>query len=380
MKPIYIKGCGLLISLLLLGLALTPIIYANDPVSDCLQILEKTDDASNKNQVDMHSFNGLATLRNGNARSYYYMDGSDHQKERKDKDVISRGHQFYGQSNASIYIVKVTSPYDMMIEDVGCRMTISSIGEITTAGSQFMGYFLANNNKTYFSIYRATIVCEVNEIGELRYRHLKIPPFIDFTEDNRRMKTFDGEVCSRSLMNPFDNTFTAGTWYFIFTGLLYDVPQEYISTHTKVWMNFSNNPEDIVVETYEGGEVYGVWFGEYDSNLVISRAYQTEVMCNGKMSFTVNDTFMFFFLPWIEANGFWKIKWLKPEGNTIFRMFVNNGTWLFNPLKLFGSIYGIGGPGKYDLVIRYLDYQPESIQGLPLAMTPYLVALDVDLK
>ena len=58
------------------------------------------DDASNKNQVDMHSFNGLATLRNGNTRSYYYMDGSDHQKEREDEDVISRGHQFYGQSNA----------------------------------------------------------------------------------------------------------------------------------------------------------------------------------------------------------------------------------------------------------------------------------------
>jgi hypothetical protein len=283
----------------------------------------------------------------------------------------------YSESNAPVHVVKITSETDLMINMVSWDITISSIKNVTTDKAFNMGCYFTNGED--FQPYIVDFSTGGQQHEKLLYRHIKITPFIDVTEDNRKTDTISGVIRRLYDFNGIDNQLPAGSWYFIFTGIVYDVLQEDMIVHTKTWINMSNNPEDIEIVSYDAGMVDGYWMGEFDSNIALNYWGVKSILLNGKLMVHANNSFMFWWDNWINANGYWKVKWNKPVKTTTFRMIVNNGTQIFNPLKAYECICGIGGPGNYDLVTHYLDNQPNPVQNMPVAASPYLLTLDVPL-
>lgn len=349
--------------------------------------------------------NGLATIYSGNSCFYYnvanandispsnniiarkatYLKNGDdlisldedyNTKSYPEKAQNDETH-FYGESNESTYIVKVSSPNTIYFRNASFEVEQYTIGNQTTSMADFVGCFFTNTS--YFSILMGIGGSEVFRPGSLRYKHYKLGRLINYTYNNRTVYNKNNEwVTKAGMWYNWNISFDPGSWYFIFSGVVYDLDQEYVSTHWSVWMNFSEECSDLEISSYEGGKVYGLWYGEYDANVIISKAHTSEFMLNGKAHFKIENTFIFDFLTHPMRKGFWNIRWNTPEGIKKFNVIMTKNDWYYDKDKAEGCVYGIGGPGDYYLRTSYFDneYEPDKNRAYP----PYFIGMDVVLE
>ena len=289
------------------------------------------------------------------------------------KKIMDEIH-FYGQSNSSCYIVAVSSPYDIFVEDFDFKIDLYVKGTKTTSHALFYGCILTN--KTYTSIGLGG-QSEGNKVGNLRYVYFKCGNF-SFTYEDRYTHNITGFAGGMYYTEPYNHALPAGTWYFIFTGGVFDLKQQDVVVETKVWINFSDKCKDLEIKTSERGRIYALWYGEFDANLIISKFGTFEMMINGKARFRVNNTFVYTFWSWPAAQGFWRIKWIKPDGEIDkLNMIIIRG---YHFPDIGGNcIAGIGGSGEYELITSYIDYRPLLFGKHIYAYPVYFVGLDVEL-
>ena len=222
---------------------------------------------------------------------------------------------------------------------------------------------------------------------KINYFHCGFGKKIAYTYENMPMfKTFQYWV-TESVIDSFYITYPAGTWYFVWTGLIFDLEEEDVTTEMRVWMNFSGNCSDMVVEGFDVGEPYYLWYGEFDSTLTISKHPNYRRMLNGRANFKVNNTFLYYLesypLTWWHGGGggfgFFKILWKTPHSRETFRMFC--WSWrelVFRNLKIgdrrpYDWKFGIGESGDCTFRTSYLDCMYKFTESL------YFVGLDVEL-
>lgn len=282
---------------------------------------------------------------------------------------------FYGESNESIYIVKVSSPNTIYLKNASLAVEQYTIGNQTTSSADFVGCFFTNTS--WFGILIGMGKSETFRMGSLRYEHYKFGRLINYTYDNRTVYNRNNEWVTIAWMcYPWNISFDPGTWYFIFSGVVYDLDQEDVSTQWSVWMNFSEECNDLEIATYEGGKVYGLWYGEYDANVIKSKAHTSEFMFNGRAHFNIENTFIYEFLHHPMRKGFWNIRWNTPEGIKKFNVIMTKNDWYYDEDKVEGCVYGIGGPGDYRLRTSYFDYDPNGGWAYP----PYFIGMDIVLE
>ena len=280
---------------------------------------------------------------------------------------------FYGQSNSSCYIVGVSSSYDISIKDFDFKIDLYIKGTKTTSHALFYGCILTNKTCTSIGLGGQS---EGNKIGNLRYVYFKYGNF-NFTYENRYTHNITGFAGGEYYTEPFNHTLPAGTWYFIFTGGVFDLKQNDVIVKTKVWINFSQECRDLRIKTSEGGKIYALWYGEFDANVIISKAWTFEAMLNGRARFHINNTFVYTFWSWPAGQGFWRIKCIKPDGVEKLNMIIIRE---YHFPDIAGScISGVGGKGDYELVTSYLDYRPLLFGKHIYAHPVYFVGLDVKL-
>ena len=279
---------------------------------------------------------------------------------------------FYGESNSSIYIVAISSPYDIHVKDFAFKIRVYLEEIKRTSLACFFGVILTN--KTYTSIGLGGF-SEGNKIGNFRYFHIKFGNF-SFTRDKRWVYYFSGFLGGTDY-GDHNHTLPAGTWYFIFTGGVFDLKQDDVSVKTKVWINLTDC-KDMKIKIGEGGKIYALWYGEFDANLIISKAWTFETMINGKAKFHINNTFVYTFWSWPAAQGFWRIKWIKPNGEIDKLNMIILREYHFPDIG-GECISGVGGSGDYELITSYLDYRPLLFGKHIYAFPVYFVGLDVKL-
>ena len=311
-------------------------------------------------------------ISNGNANSPLFIFPENLHPHVMEKN-INETH-FYGQSNSSCYVVAVSSPYDININDFYFEMReyIKDVKDTTL--SSFCGVILTNGTYTSIGLGGQS---ESNKIGTLQYVHFKFGRF-NYTYDNRYiLYNFSGFFGGADLWD-HNHTLPAGTWYFIFTGGVFDLKQNDVIVETKVWINFSDKCKDLEIKTSGGGKIYALWYGEFNANLMVSKFGTFEMMINGRAKFHVNNTFVYTFWSWPAAQGFWRIKWIKPGGEIDKLSMIIIRKYHFPDID--GScISGIGGRGDYELITNYLDYRPLLFGKHIYAYPVYFVGLDVKL-
>ena len=200
---------------------------------------------------------------------------------------------------------------------------------------------------------------------------------INYTYDNRTYQEYEHNqtVYGPSQSWRWNFSLPSGKWHFIFTGLVFDLEQDDVLPNYKVWLNFSEEREDLEISTSEGGKIHGLCYPEYDANIIVSKSWASEFMMNGKASFDIENTFIYKFILHPRANGFWRVKWNTPDGIKKFNMVMRKNNWYYNKDKVEGCVWGIGKSGYYELSTSYLDYDYERFW----TYTPYFVGLDVKL-
>jgi len=292
----------------------------------------------------------------------------------EDADIL----HFYGESNASIYIVTVESPSDITLVSGLYKLTLRSNGTQTIAGSDYGGCWVTDG--TVLGGIGGAGSSEGVQVGELRFLRLKKGEKIIYTYDNRGYQEYQHNERMYGSTHWFHENYTditlpSGKWHFIFTALCFDLEQDDVLPNFKVWLNFSQGGENLEISTSEGGKIHGLCYAEYNANIIVSKSWASEFMLNGKASFNIENTFLFEFVRHPRANGFWNIKWNTPDGIKKFNMIMRKGNWYYNEDKVEGCVWGIGKSGYYELSTSYLDYDYEQFW----TYTPYFVGLDVKL-
>jgi hypothetical protein len=263
--------------------------------------------------------------------------------------LINDDLHFYGESNASIYIVKVSSPYEIIIDNISASGDINIIGEKTTSGANYHGVIITNG--TEGEMWGGSL-SEWFIPRKLQYVHVNLGGF-NHTYDKRLLfENWSGVIASWD-DTLYERIYPPGTWYFIFTSGIYDLNQEDVLTHLAVWINFSDTCQDVDISTREGGKLYLLWYGEFDANLIISKARTFEMMLNGKQEFHINNTFLYTFSFFPYTRGFWNIQWDTPDG--IKKLHLINTKIGHHYTGDFECIMGTGRSGEYELRTSYLD-------------------------
>lgn len=305
-----------------------------------------------------------------------------HRKKVVSKNVMetvnSNGLHFYGESNASIYIVTVESSSNITLVDGMYIITLRSNGTQTATGSDYGCCWVTDG--TVLGGLGGSGSSEGVMVGELRFLRLKFGEIINYTYDNRDYQEYEHNQTMFGSThwlheNYTDFTLPSGKWHFIFTALRFDLEQEDVLPNYKVWLNFSEEYEDLEISTSEGGKIHGLCYAEYDANIIVSKSWASEFMMNGKASFDIENTFIYKFYRHPRANGFWRVKWNTPDGIKKFNMVMRKNNWYYNKDKVEGCVWGIGKSGYYELSTSYLDYDYEKFW----TWTPYFVGLDVKL-
>jgi hypothetical protein len=357
------------------------IIYVNDDggadytrIQDALTNLISKDEiivyngTSFDNNIVRKKLNRLDIVESSND---FYQNGLINNKDGNSYDEL----HFYGESNASIYIVTVESSSNISLVDGFYRLTLRSNGTQTTAGSDYGGCWVTNG--TVLDGLGSVVSSEGVQIGELRFLGLKFGKIINYTYDNRDYQEYQHNQTMFGLRVNLDKNYTdftlpPGKWHFIFTALPFDLRQDDVLSNFKVWLNFS---EDLEISTSEGGKIYALCYAEYDANLVLSKSWAFEYMVNGKASFDIENTFIYEFILHPRANGFWNVKWNTPEGGKNFNMFMRNGKKYYDKDKVEGCVWDVGKNGHYELSTSYLDYDYVDFY----TYTPYFIGFDIKL-
>jgi hypothetical protein len=286
----------------------------------------------------------------------------------------SDGFHFYEESNASIFIVTVESSSNIFIEDCLYIITVRVNGSQTITGSDMGGCLITDGN--VLDGLGGIGSSEGVQIGELRFLRLKFGEMINYTYDNRDYQDYEHNDTVHKSRHWRENvSLPSGKLHFIFYGLRFDLDHDDMFHNYKVWLNFSEECEDLHVSTSEGGRIYGLCYPEYDANIILSKSWAFEFMLNGKASFDIENTFIYEFILHPRANGFWNVKWNTPEGGKNFNMIMRNGKKYYNEDKVEGCVWDVGKNGHYELSTSYLDYDYVDFY----TFTPYFIGLDIKL-
>ena len=201
-------------------------------------------------------------------RDMEHQDGFHHKKvvsKNVMEAVNSNGLHFYGESNASIYIVTVESFSDITLVDGCFILTLRSNGTQTATGSKYGGCWVTDG--TVLVGLGGAGSSEVVHMGDLRFLRLKFGEMINYTYDNRRYYEYEHNdkilrSCRWLPENYTDFTLPSGKWHFIFTALVFDLEQDDVLPNFKVWLNFSQEGEDLEISTSEGGKIHGLCYAE----------------------------------------------------------------------------------------------------------------------
>jgi len=302
----------------------------------------------------------------------------------KTSEISSDGFHFYGETSRPFYVVRVSSSNEINLTKYVRYVHQNKICNRSTRGNFYNGCLVTNKKEV---TNRGGYAHRWERTDKINYFHCEFGKNIAYTYENMPMfETFQYWV-TESVIDSFYITYPAGTWYFVWTGLIFDLEEEDVTTEMKVWMNFSGNCSDMEVEGFEVGETYYLWFGEFDSTLTISKHPDYRRMLNGRADFQVNNTFLYYFfncpLTWWNSGGggfgFWKVFWKMPNGRKTLRMFCWPGfEWVFRGFKMgyrrpYDWKFGIGESGDYTLRTSYLDCMYDLTQSL------FFIGFDVKL-
>lgn len=318
--------------------------------------------------TSFNEFDVYYTYSNGTYSYYRVFNTGNGKIEKTGYD----DYYFHGESNKFIYIVKVSSPYEFYLENLTYDTDWKVITNKPISPGRVRQIFLTN--KTWFVPLMNIGGTGPFYAGNLRYFHVQLGRF-EYTYENRTLYNKSGDSWSEWMRYPLRLPLTPGTWYFVFTGAIFDLDQHEVLLNISVWMNFSGT--DLDISTNEGGKIYGMWFGEFDANVILSKAYMFEMMLRGRINFLINNTFMYTFFCEPSYHGFWRIKWITPDGIKKVNTIMKKGKRYCDPDSYWDCYEGFGGSGEYKLRTSYLDYVPEGDS--PYAIPLYFIGVDVEL-
>jgi hypothetical protein len=290
--------------------------------------------------------------------------------------------RFYGYTTENCYVIAVSSLRPIHVEEFDFEIYSEEIN-IPTRGNHFYGLFLTNGS--YISAGFGGIYGGGKE-GKLQYFHFEFGK-INFTIDNRFIfDNYPGGACYYTETEP--HTLPAGTWYFIFAQGFFDLPQEEKKGYISVWINLSDY-EGVSFATVEGGKIYALCYDEFNAKIIIDKTHTFHALIGGNVKFHINNTFVYTFFSFPTGQGFWRIKWIKPDGIETLNMLIIHGYHI--PDVFSGTCeHGIGGSGNYTLITSTICYWPPLNRFLwhllgPKLMNPliasglYFIGLDVKL-
>ncbi len=287
---------------------------------------------------------------------------------------------FYGHSNESIYIVKVSNSYEVILDNLSFKIIEKTNGKKSSSGAFFTSCQIYDKNiGRGLEPLMITCIDEYDFQVKLRYLHYKLGKKINYSYENRTLKEYDNESIHSNYMEyPWGPIIPPGTWYFVFSSVIYDLDQTTVSTEWVVWMNFSGNCYGLNISTGEGGKVYGLWYAEYDANVIVSKSNMLEMVINGRAIFYIENTFFYWYSSFPIWRGFWNVNWITPDGIEKFNMIIIRGRQFYDEDEIEGCIWGMGGSGDYELITSYIDYG-RTILGIGIAYYPIFVGLDLKL-
>jgi hypothetical protein len=329
-----------------------------------------SEDRANVNRhltSSLGDFYEVSSFSNGIYTSTKIQNNNNNEYKKINGDIYA----FHFQSNKSIFIVKVISSNSFYLENFSYNHGWNIITEKPITTYRYRYCFLTN--KTKLETLKGIGIGEL-DLGKLRYFQIQMGK-LSLIKDFRNLSNMNGSswIDIMNYKNPV--LIPSGTWYFVFVGTIFDLDQDEVLSDISIWMNFSSKTLDI--SSYEGGKIYGLWFGEFDANLIISKSRTSETMIGGKLQFKVQDTFIYKVTLWRPKNqGFWNMKWKTPSGSKKMSTIMINGILYGNPDKYNRCIAGIGKSGEYKLRTNYYDTTSEgSILPSPLN----LLAIDIKL-
>jgi hypothetical protein len=280
-------------------------------------------------------------------------------------------YPFHCVSNKSILIVKVTSSNSFYLVDFSYNHNWNIITESPITSYRYRYCFLTD--KAELETLKGIGIGAL-DLGKLRYFQIQLGN-LRLIKDYRNLTNMSGSSLTDKMTYKDPILIPSGTWYFIFVGTIFDLNQDEVLSDISLWMNFSGTNLDI--SSSEGGKVYGMWFGEFDANLIISKSRTFETMIGGKTQFTIHDTFIYKVTLWRPKNlGFWNMRWITPSGSKRMSTIMKNGILYGDPDKYDRCIAGIGESGEYKLRTNYYDTISE---GKLFPSSLYFVGIDVKL-
>jgi hypothetical protein len=294
------------------------------------------------------------------------------------EESCSDGVNFSGQSNYPCYIVKVSSPSEIYIDDFYYHIKIR-VNDKRTSDACRVGVFITNKTWISSGIGGRS---ETNWLGNLRYLHLKFGK-LSYTYEHRMAYNRTGNVLDAEYWDQRKPILPPGTWYFIYFGCLFDLPQEDTIVSTSVRINFTGDCSDLEISSYDDGKLFGIWYGEFDANIIISKAWRFEMMINGKVSFPVNNTFLYSMQDWPIGTGFWRVRLNTPENIYKLNMLILRNYHFPDIDFQHKCMLGIEDrKGIYELRVDYIDFAPIPLFGdvNPFAVPTHFIGLDVDLR
>jgi len=281
-------------------------------------------------------------------------------------------YPLYRETNNSIYIVKVTSPGEFYLGNFYYTHSWNVITDKQISTTRYRYCFLTD--KIELETLKGIGIEGEFEFGSLQYFHIQLGK-LKLTKDNRKLTNMNGSSWTDRMTYKNPILIPSGTWYFVFVGTIFDLDEDEMLSNISLWMNFSGTNLDI--STSDEGVVYGLWFGELDANLIISRAHKSETMIGGKTQFTIDNIFIYkltLFRP--KNQGFWRMKWITPSEIKRMSIIIIDGIRYGNQVNYEKCMIGIGESGAYKLSTSYYDYMGNDII---YASSIYLVGLDVKL-
>ncbi len=282
---------------------------------------------------------------------------------------------FHEQCNESIFIIKLSNPDEIILDSFVTTINITSNGIQQSTGAYVISCQVYDgiNGSGLEPLWIASYD-DVEIDVRLRYLQYHLGNILNFTFDNRTLDSYDNEsLFSETLWYPWSPEIPPGEWYFVFSAVFPDLEQSDFKPRWEVWMNLSGNCSNVTITTGEGGTVYGLWYGEYDANVIISKTSRLEWMINGKKSFHIKNTFFYWFEAYIWERGYFRVKWSTPYWNKSFTMLLIRGRYLYDEDNIDGCVWGMGGSGRYDLILNYMDI------GFDLINYPLFIGLDIEL-
>ena len=253
--------------------------------------------------------------------------------------------QFYGEAHSDLYVVEIYSPHKMFVKDFSFSVlgNISGLTYVDMAGGIVM-------NTTHI-LYLNPFSSYITKRG-VQYFHFKFGK-LNYTFDNRVFENWSSCHFKNTTLYwekvAKNFTLTPGKWYFIAFACWEDEKLDTKEIKIKMWINFSNCKDLKISSSY--GKINTWWYGAFDSSFILYHFPFLSMMIRGKINFHVNNTLVYFFMPYPDSKGIMITKWKYPDGRIGNDLIVNLHGITIGKNRL----YGMGKNGDYELEVSYWD-------------------------